>query len=68
LSKASFSNLQNTIDSVLQGKNLPQGSSLKTAILNEDFHVELKALDVDITNIINDDVPLLEAEIRYPGR
>lgn len=72
LSKASFSNLQNTINSILQnegnsilqneGKNIPQGSSLKTAILNEDFHVELKALNVDIPNILNDDVPFLVLE------
>ena len=75
LSNASFSNLQNTIDSILrkEGKNITLGSSLKTAILNEDFHVELEeAHDVKISNITNlvsdevnkeglesDDVPLL---------
>ncbi|ACP34875.1 CRISPR-associated RAMP protein, Cmr4 family [Sulfolobus islandicus L.S.2.15] len=64
LSNASFSNLQNTIDSVLhnEGKNITLGSSLKTAILNEDFNVELEALNVNIPNITNDDVPLLVLE------
>jgi len=64
LSNAFFSNLQNTIDSVLhnEGKNITLGSSLKTAILNEDFHVELEALNVNIPNITNDDVPLLVLE------
>jgi len=78
LSNASFSNLQNTIDSILrkEGKNITLGSSLKTAILNEDFHVELEeAHDVkipDITNLVSDkvnkerlesdDVPLLVLE------
>ena len=65
LSKASFNNLQNTIDSIFdneEGKNNTLSSSLKTAILNEDFYVELKALNVDIPNIINDDVPLLVLE------
>jgi len=78
LSNASFSNLQNTIDSIIrkEGKNITLGSSLKTAILNEDFHVELEeAHDVkipDITNLVSDkvnkerlesdDVPLLVLE------
>lgn len=74
LSNASFSNLQKTIDSVLHegGKNITLCSSLKTAILlcnglktailNEDFHVELEALNVNIPNITNDDVPLLVLE------
>jgi len=64
LSNASFSNLQNTINSVLhnEGKNITLCSSLKTAILNEDFHVELEALNVNIPNITNDDVPLLVLE------
>jgi len=64
LSNASFSNLQKTIDSVPHkgGKNITLGSSLKTAILNEDFHVELEALNVNIPNITNDDVPLLVLE------
>ncbi|PVU76915.1 type III-B CRISPR module RAMP protein Cmr4 [Acidianus hospitalis] len=65
LSNASFSNLQNTIDRVLhnEGKNIALGNSLKTAILNEDFHVELEeAHDVKIPNIINDNVPLLVLE------
>ena len=68
LSNASLSNLQNTIDRidrVLQkkGKNITLGSSLKTAILNEDFHVELEeAHDVKILHITNDDVPLLVLE------
>jgi len=64
LSNASFSNLQNTINSVLlnEGKNITLGSSLKTAILNEDFHVELEAHKVKIPNITNDDVPLLVLE------
>jgi CRISPR-associated protein Cmr4 len=64
LSNASFSNLQNFIDSILnnnKGKSITIGSSLKTAILNEDFHVELEAHNVDISNIIND-VPLLVLE------
>ena len=78
LSNASFSNLQNTIKCILrkEGKNITLGSSLKTAILNEDFHVELEeAHDVKISNITNlvsdevnkeglesDDVPLLVLE------
>jgi CRISPR-associated protein Cmr4 len=78
LSNASFSNLQNAIKCILrkEGKNITLGSSLKTAILNEDFHVELEeAHDVkipDITNLVSDkvnkerlesdDVPLLVLE------
>ncbi|ACP45031.1 CRISPR-associated RAMP protein, Cmr4 family [Sulfolobus islandicus Y.G.57.14] len=64
LSNASFSNLQNTINSILckEGKNITLDNSLKTAILNEDFHVELEALNVNIPNITNDDVPFLVLE------
>jgi CRISPR-associated protein Cmr4 len=77
LSNNSFGNLQNFIDSILnnkgknividsvfqkEGGNTTLDSSLKTAILNEDFHVELEALDVKIPNIINDNVPLLVLE------
>jgi len=72
LSNASFSNLQKTINRILDNegnskprnerKNITLDSSLKTAILNEDFHVELEAHDVNIPNITNDNVPLLVLE------
>ncbi|ADX84685.1 type III-B CRISPR module RAMP protein Cmr4 [Saccharolobus islandicus] len=64
LSNASFSNLKNKIDTILakEGKNITLDSDLKSAILNEDFYVELEALNNKIPSIINAGVPLLVLE------
>ncbi|BFI76513.1 type III-B CRISPR module RAMP protein Cmr4 [Sulfurisphaera ohwakuensis] len=61
LSNTSFSLQIDNILSKKEGEDLVLGANLKSVILNEDFYVELKPCDADISSITGD-VPLLVLE------